>query len=93
MAKQEITKADLQEFKCDLLQDIKLLLSNKNPISDIKQLLRSSDVMDLLGITSVTLMNLRSNGTIPYTKVGRIIYYELQDIQNIIDDNRIDNQN
>ncbi|RXG11180.1 hypothetical protein DSM03_1291, partial [Leeuwenhoekiella aestuarii] len=36
-----------------------------------------------------TLQNLRINGTIPFTKVGGIIYYDAQEIQQLMEANRI----
>jgi len=45
--------------------------------------------MDLLQISPGTLQNLRINGTLPYTKVGGIIYYDVEEIQNVMDANRV----
>jgi hypothetical protein len=41
----------------------------------------------MLGISPGTLQTLRINGTIPYTKVGGIIFYDKKDIQKIMEDN------
>jgi len=40
--------------------------------------------MALLKISPGTLQNLRINGTIPYTKVGGIIFYESDEIQKVM---------
>ena len=45
--------------------------------------------MDLLQVSPGTLQNLRINGTLPYTKVGGIIYYDASEIQNVMDANRV----
>lgn len=45
--------------------------------------------MDLLQVSPGTLQNLRINGTLPYTKVGGIIYYDSEEIQSIMTANRI----
>lgn len=45
--------------------------------------------MDLLQVSPGTLQNLRINGTLPYTKVGGIIYYDAEEIQNVMDTNRV----
>nr|WP_236638788.1 helix-turn-helix domain-containing protein [Leeuwenhoekiella aestuarii] len=42
-----------------------------------------------LQISPGTLQNLRINGTIPFTKVGGIIYYDAQEIQQLMEANRI----
>ncbi|WP_055436664.1 helix-turn-helix domain-containing protein [Lacinutrix algicola] len=83
-----ITTDDLRDFKLDLLDDIKKLLS-KQAQGKLKKYLKSSEVMDLLQISPGTLQNLRVNGTLPYTKVGGIIFYDSEEIQKVMDDNRV----
>jgi len=77
-----ITTDDLREFKMELLDDIKNLLS-KQATGKLKKYLKSSEVMDLLQV------NLRINGTLPYTKVGGIIYYDAEEIQGVMNSNRV----
>ena len=83
-----ITTDDLREFKIELLDDIKKLLSQQTT-GKLKRYLKSSEVMDLLQVSPGTLQNLRINGTLPYTKVGGIIYYDAEEIQNIMTANRV----
>lgn len=83
-----ITTDDLREFKMELLDDIKNLLAKEFSVR-IKRYLKSSEVMDLLQISPGTLQNLRINGTLPYTKIGGIIYYDVEEIQNVMDANRV----
>ncbi|MGO2293857.1 MAG: helix-turn-helix domain-containing protein [Psychroflexus halocasei] len=83
-----ITTDDLRDFKMELLDDIKNLLA-KQASGKIKKYLKSSEVMDLLQVSPGTLQNLRINGTLPYTKVGGIIYYDVEEIQNVMDANRV----
>src|SRR5690606_8841699 len=83
-----ITTDDLREFKMELLDDIKNLLAKQAP-GRIKKYLKSSEVMDLLQVSPGTLQNLRINGTLPYTKVGGIIYYDVEEIQNVMEANRV----
>ncbi len=83
-----ITTDDLREFKMELLDDIKNLLA-KQASGKIKKYLKSSEVMDMLQVSPGTLQNLRINGTLPYTKVGGIIYYDVEEIQNVMEANRV----
>ncbi len=83
-----ITTDDLREFKMELLDDIKELLS-KQASGTIKKYLKSSEVMEMLKVSPGTLQNLRINGTLPYAKVGGIIYYNTEEIQNVMDANRV----
>lgn len=83
-----ITTDDLREFKMELLDDIKNLLA-KQTSGSIKRYLKSAEVMDILNISPGTLQNLRINGTLPYTKIGGLIYYDYTEIEKIMDANRV----
>ena len=85
-----ITTDDLQDFKLGLLEDIKKLLTNR-PSRNLKKYLKSSEVMALLQISPGTLQNLRTNGTLLYSKVGGIIFYDSDEIQKVIFENRVHN--
>jgi hypothetical protein len=78
-----ITTDDLRDFKIELMEGFKQLLS-KQANGTLKRHLRSSEVMELLNISSGTLQNLRINGTLPYTKIGGILFYDTEDIQAIM---------
>ena len=47
--------------------------------------LKSYEVRKLLGISAGTLQNLRVNGTLPYTKIGGLMYYRFEDIQKLME--------
>ena len=83
-----ITTDDLQDFKTELLTEIKELLTQYNS-GGLKKFLKSSEVMDMLQISPGTLQNLRINGTLPYMKVGGLIYYDAEEIQKILMENRV----
>jgi len=85
MALEIVTKEDLQEFKNDLLQELKNLLLPKT--NSQKQWLRSADVKALLKISSGTLQNMRINGTLRYSKVGGTLYYNYEDIEKLLQSN------
>ena len=91
MAATIITTEDLIEFKMELLDDIKLLLQTSSGQA-IKKWLKSPEVRDLLGISPGTLQNLRINGTLPYTKIGGVLYYDYQEILKVLENNRIHNK-
>jgi len=79
-----LTKEDLQEFKTDVLNEIKNLFKTNN-VANSKQWLKSNEVRKLLKISSGTLQNLRINGTLSYTKIGGIIYYKYDDIVKMLE--------
>nr|WP_292966526.1 helix-turn-helix domain-containing protein [Muricauda sp. UBA7809] len=86
-----ITTEDLMEFKVELLEDIKDLLENQNKQTN-KKWLKSKEVRELLGISPGTLQNLRINGTLPYTKIGGVLYYEYHEIMEVLEKNKIYNR-
>ncbi|WP_435255269.1 helix-turn-helix domain-containing protein [Tenacibaculum sp. A30] len=86
-----ITTDDLREFKLELLGDIKELL-NSQSASKPKKWLKSQEVRELLSISPGTLQNLRINGTLPYSKVGGVIYYDYEEILKVIEENKIHNK-
>ncbi len=83
-----ITTDDLRDFKMELLDDIKKILA-KQASGTLKKYLKSSEVMELLQISPGTLQNLRINGTLPFSKMGGIIYYDSEDIQKVMLKNRV----
>lgn len=86
-----ITTEDLYEFKIELLAEIKELLQEQDSLST-KKWLKSNQVRELLGISPGTLQNLRVNGTLPYTKVGGVLYYNHTDIMKVMENNRVHNK-
>ena len=85
MAIEIITKEDLNEFRILLLSELKELLK-VNP-QQAKQWLKSKEVRKLLNISPGTLQTLRINGTLQYTKLGGIIYYDYEHIQKTMQEN------
>ncbi|RZL08948.1 MAG: DNA-binding protein [Pedobacter sp.] len=81
-----ITKEDLNQFKSELLTEIKIILQPVQGQS--KQWLKSVEVRKLLKISPGTLQNLRINGTLRYSKVGSIMYYKLEDINKVLEGNQ-----
>jgi len=91
MATEIITKEDLREFKSELLQDFKRMLKEQSG-QPSKKWLKSYEVRKLLGISPGTLQNLRVNGTLPYTKIGGVLYYDHDDIQKMFQKNKFQNR-
>jgi hypothetical protein len=82
-----ITPEDLQAFKKELLEEIKKILSQHNNSSNRKWL-KSPDVGRMLTLSPGTLQNLRVNGTLPFTKIGGVMYYDYDDIVKMLEKNK-----
>jgi hypothetical protein len=78
-----LTTSDLVDFRLELLKEFKQLLS-RNQIPNTGRLLKSREVRAILRISPGTLQNLRRNETLKFTKIGSIIYYDYDDIQQLI---------
>ena len=79
MAANIITSEDLEQFKWELLGNIKEYLDKRegkkeNQAQDEKVWIKSHQVQRMLGISPGTLQTLRLNGTIPYSKVGGVLF-------------------
>lgn len=61
--------------------------NNKILNTDLNDWLDNYKVMTLLRISYRTLQTLRSNGILPYSKIGRKVYYRREDVQKILADN------
>lgn len=85
-----ITTEDLYQFKLELLDAIKQVLQEQNGTPS-KKWLKSNEVRKLLGISPGTLQNLRINGTLPYTKIGGVLYYDYKEIMQVLENNKIRN--
>ncbi|PWS33288.1 helix-turn-helix domain-containing protein [Pedobacter paludis] len=75
-----ITKTDLDDFKKELFELLKQTGVNQKNAVENKKWLRSAEVRHLLNISPGTLQNLRINGTLPFKKIGSILYYAYSDI-------------
>jgi hypothetical protein len=83
---QLITVGDLEKFRNDLIHEIKSLLK-EGTSTPAKKWLKSTEVKKLLGISTGTLQNLRMNGSLSYSKLGGIIFYDYNEIAKLLKDN------
>lgn len=87
MPAQIITTDDLREFKVELLDEIRILITEQKT-SVTKKWMKSVEVRKLLNISPGTLQTLRLNGTLPYTKIGGTNYYNVSDIEFLLTENK-----
>lgn len=81
---QLLTLDDLADFKRQLLFEIKSMM--KEYVGQpTKKWLRTADVRKLLNVSPGTLQTMRNNGTIPFKKIGNIVYYDIEDIRRTLE--------
>jgi len=85
---QMITKDDLKLFRQDLLAEIRKMLSQAH-LMPKRKWLKSHEVRRLLTISPGTLQNLRVNGTLPFIKIGGVMYYDYEDIERMLEQNKV----
>ena len=84
-----ITKEDLEQFKLDIFAEMRSTLKKVGAPNENNEWLRTADVRKLLRISAGTLQTLRVNGTIRYSVVGKMFFYKREDINNMIEQNRL----
>lgn len=75
-----ITLKDLNDFKKEILAEIKKLTPNVEE----KNWIKTKDVRKLLGLCSGTLQYMRNNNQITFSKIGRTIYYLEADVYRML---------
>ncbi len=83
MAAEILTREDLAIFKTELFRELQELVNA--PAIQPRKWLKSYEVRDLLGISPGTLQNMRINGTLSFTKIGGLIFYEYDDILKLME--------
>ncbi|WP_343745077.1 helix-turn-helix domain-containing protein [Chitinophaga sp.] len=83
MAAEILTREDLAIFKTELFRELRELVNA--PAIQPRKWLKSYEVRDLLGISPGTLQNMRINGTLSFTKIGGLIFYEYDDILKLME--------
>lgn len=79
-----ITIEDLNNFKKELLDEIRIIINEKKSEPETTWI-KSGAVCKMLNISSGTLQTLRKNGTIPFKKMGGTHYYSVLEIEKIMD--------
>jgi len=85
---QLVTVLDLDMLKNEMLVAIKRMLVENEPQKS-KQWIKSYEVKRLLKISTGTLQNLRANGELPFCKLGGTIYYDMTDINRMMEQRKI----
>ena len=75
------------ERKIKLLEQPEETTKEAQLITQTKDLLDNQEVMQALHISPRTLQTLRSNGTLPFSRIGNKLFYRKQDINTILSSN------
>jgi hypothetical protein len=78
-----VTKEDLEQFRIQLLEDIRQILISKDQ-KPAKPWLKNDEVKKLLDISTNTIQRLRVSGKLRFSKVGGTHYYRYEDIEKLL---------
>jgi|SRR5882672_8043242 len=84
---QLITAEHLIEFKSELLSEFEQLFKSYSTQTP-KRWLKAYQVRKLLNISIGTLQTLKSSGVLPYSKMGGVHFFDYEDIQRILQENK-----
>lgn len=80
---QIVTLGDLEVFKKSLVDELKRMLQSVSPSGE-KKWLRSSEVRKMLAISAGTLQNFRINRLLPFTRIGKLVFYKYEDVERLL---------
>ena len=84
MPAQILTSDDLREFKVELFDELRSLIQEQvHPTR--KEWIKADEVRKLLSISPSTLQTLRVNGTLPFTRMDKTLYFKTADIEAILE--------
>lgn len=87
----EVTKEDLQQFKQELKQELiseitRLLPGQQKEARE--QWLKSAELSQRLGISPGKLQYMRMKGELPFSRIGKTIYFPYDEIVQILERNK-----
>jgi hypothetical protein len=87
--KNTIELVTIEDFQDEIRPILKELADIKSYIGRVapKQFYRNKDLKAIFGFSDNTILEYRSDNTIPYTKLGSIYYYPVAEINNILQQN------
>lgn len=77
----------LDKFRQELLSEVKALVVNREPFE--KKWMKSIEVKKLLGLSSGKLQTMRNTGVIRFSKIGGTLYYDRNDIVQMLEHGRV----
>jgi hypothetical protein len=87
MAVEIVTKDDLQNFRLQLLDDMKTLLQrSKESSSGNVEGYKTANVRKILGCSVNKLVSLRVSKKIRTKKIGGTVYYNKEDVKRLVEE-------
>lgn len=71
------------------LQQIEEKLQKLPKLNNHSKYYRNNDLKQLFGLSNNTIIKYRENGTLPFTRLGDVYLYNVNDIDNILKQNQV----
>lgn len=81
----EVLEEFLDEFKTEITTEIKRCIK-ENEKPDFKKWIKSTEVKKMLNLSHGTLQMMRKTKTINFSRIGGTIYYNVDDIQRMLEE-------
>ena len=74
----------LNDLKAEIIQELKLV-TIQGQIPNLKKWIKSVEVKKMLNVSHGKLQTMRNSKTISFTRIGGTIYYNMDDIQRMLE--------
>ena len=89
--KQLVTVGDLENFKQELLLEMRQIVkSGNNPAT--KKWLKTKEVMKLLALSPGKLQTMRKSGVLAYIRIGGSLFYDPDDINKMFERSKVNDE-
>ena len=76
-------------FKLIKMKDSKIKLTGKPKEAKSMRILDNSELLQIMYISARTAQTWRDTGILPYSKVGKKIYYDMRDVEVLLERTRV----
>jgi len=89
MAFEILTKEDLEQVKTEIIEEIRSFFVEHKIKEARKKWIKTNDVVRILKVSPGTVQTLRLTGVIPFSKIGSVIFYDINDIEKVLEDGKV----
>ncbi|MBN9293612.1 MAG: helix-turn-helix domain-containing protein [Flavobacteriia bacterium] len=76
----------LYDIKSEIVSEVKQIIREKEK-PGVKKWIKSAEVKKLLNVSHGKLQMMRNNKTISFTRIGGTLYYNVEDIERMLEEN------
>ena len=82
--KKRLHPEDVKLIRDSIISELKNLMDKNTSIKWMK----SKEICELLGISNSKLTNMRNNRNISFSQIGKVYYYNVDDINKLLEQNK-----